>query len=104
MKTVVLADELQKALSFISHAISTRSQLPILLHVLLETKEGKLQVSATDLEIGMQTLIPATIDEPGGITVPAKLFLELVNSLPQDKVSLETKGTTLELSCRKIKS
>src|SRR5579859_445652 len=104
MKIIVLSDDLQKKLSFISHAISTRSQLPILLHVLLETKEGKLQLSATDLEIGIETTIPATIEEEGGITVPAKLFLELVNSLPSDKVVLQTKETTLELSCRRVKS
>src|SRR5258708_3514284 len=104
MKITVLADELQKKLSFVSHAISSRSQLPILLHVLLETKDGKLQLRATDLEIGIETELPATIDEEGGITVPAKLFLELVNSLPQDKVELRTTDTTLEVKCRRIKS
>src|SRR5258708_5193857 len=104
MKITVLADELQKKLSFVSHAISSRSQLPILLHVLLETKDGKLQLRATDLEIGIETSLPATIAEEGGITVPAKLFLEIVNSLPADKVVLQTKESVLEISCRRIKS
>jgi len=104
MKITVLTDDLQKKLSFASHAVSQRSQLPILLNVLLETKEGKLQLSATDLEIGIETTMPATIEEEGDITVPAKLFLELVNSLPQDKVILQTKGTTLDISCRRVKS
>src|SRR6266581_4329950 len=103
MKLTVLADELQKKLSFVFHAISTRSQLPVLLHVLLETKEGKLYLSATDLEIGIETSLPATIEEEGGITVPAKLFLEIVNSLPTDKVILQTKEAMLEIACRRIK-
>ncbi|HSW88088.1 MAG TPA: DNA polymerase III subunit beta [Candidatus Saccharimonadales bacterium] len=104
MKVTIQSDELQKKLSFVSHAISTRSQLPILLHVLLEAKDGKLQLSATDLEIGIETSLPATIEEEGSITIPAKLFLELVNSLPADKVVLQTKGTTVEVICRRVKS
>lgn len=104
MKVTISSNELQKKLSFVSHAISTRSQLPILLHVLLEAKDGKLKLSATDLEIGIETSLSATIEEAGSITLPAKLFLELVNSLPADNVTLETKGTTVEVTCRRVKS
>lgn len=104
MKITVLSDELQKSLSLVSHAISTRSQLPILLHVLLETKEGKLKISATDLEIAIETQLPATIEEEGGVTLPAKLFLELINSLPQDKLNLQAHETSVEIHCRRIKS
>ncbi len=86
MKVHVLAEHLQKKLPYVSHAISTRSQLPILLHFLLETRDDKLFISATDLEIGIETNIPASIEEPGGVAVPAKLFVELINSLPSDKV------------------
>ncbi len=104
MKLHVLSENLQKKLSFVNHAVSSRSQLPILLHVLLETKEGRLHISATDLEIGIETKIPASIEEEGGITVPAKLFLELINSISADKITLETKETTLEVIGGRTKS
>lgn len=104
MKLTINSGDLQKKLSLVSRAISSRSQLPILSHVLLEAKEGKLQLSATDLEIGIETSLPASVEEEGGITIPAKLFLEIVNSLPSDNVVLSTKEEVLEIVCRRIKS
>lgn len=61
-------------------------------------------ISSTDLEIGIETSLPAQIDEEGATTVPAKLFLELVNSLPQDKMTLQTKDGSLEISSKKTKT
>ena len=104
MKVIVLAENLQKNLSFANKAISSRNQLPILSHVLLEAKGEKLILSSTDLEIGIETAIPAEIEEEGAITVPARLFLELINSLPQDKISLETSGGSLQVVSKKTKT
>ena len=50
MKVTFLSDNLQKKISFLNHAVSSRGQLPILSNFLLEAKEGKLIISATDLE------------------------------------------------------
>lgn len=104
MKLTILAENLQKKLTLATHAISSRSQLPILSHVLLETKDGNLCISATDLEIGIEVKIPAEIEEQGSITVPAKLFSELVGTLPQDKITLETKEGTLEIKGKRVHS
>ncbi|HXS14736.1 MAG TPA: DNA polymerase III subunit beta [Candidatus Saccharimonadales bacterium] len=104
MKVTLLSENLQKKLSLANHAISSRNQLPILAHVLLETKEGKLSLSSTDLEIGIETTVPCQVDEDGATTVPAKLFLEIVNSLPQDKIILETKDGTLHIISKRTKS
>lgn len=104
MKVTILAESLQKKVSFANKAISTRNQLPILSHVLLEAKEDKLLISSTDLEIGIETHLPATIEEEGATTVPARLFLELVNSLPNDKILLETKEGSLEITSKKTKT
>jgi len=104
MKLSLLTDNLQKKLLLINHAISTKSQLPILSHVLLETKEGNISVSATDLEIGIETTIPAEISEEGSTAVPAKLFSELINNLPQEKISLEIHNGSLTITSKKTKS
>lgn len=95
MKITVLSENLQKGLSLINHAISTRNQLPILSHVLLETRERKLFLSATDLEIGIETTINASVEEEGAITIPAKLILELINTLPPGKITLSTEEGNL---------
>lgn len=104
MKIKMLAGDLQKNLPFIHHAISSRNQLPVLSNFLLETEENTIKISATDLEIGIQLIIPATVEETGGITIPAKIFSELIASLPQEEIILQTKGELLEVISKKTKS
>lgn len=104
MKLVVSTEQLQKKLPFLNHAVSSKSQLPVLLNLLLEAKDALLTLSATDLEIGIQTEIPATVEEAGGVTVPAKVFTELIASLPNEQITLETTSTLLEVRTKKTKS
>lgn len=104
MKITILTSNLQNKLSFINHAISVKSQLPILLNILLETQKEKLKISSTDLEVGIEIYIPATIEEEGSITIPAKTFIELINSITEDKISLETEKETLKVISKKTKS
>lgn len=104
MKVTLLTQNLQKKLSFLNHAISNKTQLPILLHILFETKDGKLKLSATDLEIGIETFIQATISEEGAITIPARTFIELISSLSEDEVTLQTQEGVLEVVTKRTKS
>jgi len=104
MKVSLLTNNLQKKLSFLNHAVSAKSQLPILLNLLLETDNGRLKVSTTDLEIGIETYIPCTIEEEGATTLPAKTFTELINSLPDDMITLQSTDATLEVSSKRTKS
>ncbi len=104
MKVHTLLEHLQKKLPFVQHAVSSRSQLPVLLNILIEAKNGKLRIAATDLEIGIEVVLQANVEEEGGITVPAKVFLELISSLPVGKVTLETKGASLLILTEKTKS
>lgn len=104
MKLNILTVNIQSKLSFINHAISLKSQIPILLNVLLETEENKLKISSTDLEIGIEVYIPADIEEQGSITIPAKTFIELINSIPDDSLTLQTENETLIVKSKKTKS
>lgn len=104
MRITILSENLQKALSLVNHAVSTKNQLPILSHILLETRKGKVFLSATDLEIGIETTTQASIEEEGATTIPAKLFLELVNTLPSGKITLATEEGGLLVSGVKTKT
>ncbi len=104
MKINILTTNLQTKLSFINHAISQKSQIPILLNVLLETYDGKLKVSSTDLEIGIEVYIPANIEEEGSVTIPAKTFIELINSISEESITLETKDETLKVISKRTRS
>lgn len=104
MKVTLLAENLQKRLSFVNHAISSRNDLPVLLNILIQAENGQVTLSSTDLEIGIHVTLPAEIEEEGGTTVPAKTFTELVQSLPNEKITLTTADTSLVVQSKKTKS
>jgi DNA polymerase-3 subunit beta len=104
MKLTLITSNLQKKLTFLNHAISPKSQLPILLNVLLEAKGNILTLSSTDLEIGIEIKIPAEIEEEGSLTIPAKPFSELVNSLSESSLTIESKENKVVISTQKTKS
>jgi DNA polymerase-3 subunit beta len=88
VKVICKQQDLSRGLSVVNHAVSSRSTLPILANILLTTENGRLKLSATNLEIGINCLIDAEIQQEGSTTVPAKLITDLVNSLPQSSVDL----------------
>src|SRR3989344_1796981 len=104
MKVSFLSENINKKISFVNHAVSNRSQLPVLLNLLLLARKGKFFISATDLEIGIEVNISANIEEEGGITVPAKTFYELLGNIPKGKITLYTKDNSLFFEADRIKT
>lgn len=104
MKLVILSDNLQKKLPFLIHAVSPRPQLPLLGNILITAKDKNIVFSATDLEISIEISIPAQIEEEGVVTIPARIFTDLINSFPREKIILETKDSNLHITGGKIKS
>ena len=88
MKVTVLQENLARGLGVVSRAVSSRSTLPVLSNILIATDEGRLRLSATNLELGITCWIPARIDQDGSTTVPARTFADLVNTLLGDQVQL----------------
>ena len=88
MKITCKQQDLSRGLSIVSHAVSNRSTLPILANILLATDNGRVKLSATNLEIGINCWVDAQIQEEGTTTVPAKLLTDYVNSLPQAAVDI----------------
>ena len=88
MKVTVLQENLARGLSIVSRAVSPRSTLPVLSNILIATDEGRLRLSATNLELGITCWIAARIEEEGSTTVPARTFADLVNALPGEQVQL----------------
>jgi DNA polymerase-3 subunit beta len=101
MKASVTQQHLAHGLSIVSRAVSPRSTLPVLANVLVATDEGRLRLSATNLELGITCWIPAQIQEEGSITVPARTFVDLVSTFPPDLVqlALDVHTQTLNVVC-----
>ena len=100
MKVTVLQENLTRGLSIVSKAVSPRSTLPVLANILIASDEGRLRLSATNLELGITCWIPARIEEEGSTTVPARTFNDLVSTLPADQVLLKLDVKTQTLNVR----
>ena len=87
MKVTITAGNLGQGLQVVSRAVSSRTTLPILNNVLLQTADSGLQLTATNLEIGIRQVIPAEIQEEGGITVPARLLTDFVTAHPDEPLA-----------------
>lgn len=106
MKVSCLQENLAKGLSIVGRAVSTRSTLPVLGNVLLATDNGRLKLSATNLEIVITCWIGAKVETDGAITIPARTFNDLVGTLPQERVdlSLNTQTQTVHVSCARTEA
>lgn len=106
MKISCLQDNLAKGLSIVGRAVSPRSTLPVLGNVLLAVDNGRLKLSATNLEIVITCWIGATVQDSGATTVPARTFSELVNNLPAERVDLSLNKTTetLHVACGRVQA
>ena len=89
MKVQILKENLVKALAVAGRVVSNRGSLEILSHILLSTEKGRVRVSATNLEIGINYWIGGKIEKEGDITIPARLFIDVINSISSEKIDLE---------------
>lgn len=95
MKFKVQKDKLVVAIQTVQNVITTKSALPILSNILIETQQDAIRLTATDLDIGITCVIPVDIQEQGAITIPAKRFSDIVKEFPVDIVSVTTKKNNL---------
>ena len=102
MQLTVQQEDLHRGLSAVSRAVPARSSLPIAGHILLDTGDSNLTLSATDAEtIAITYTIASDIEEPGAITLPSRLLSDFVASLPQQPInlSLAERSRQVSLSC-----
>jgi len=77
-------DGLQK----VQHVVSSRTTLPILSNVLLVAKDGRIQFTTTDLDVGITGSVEAQIEKEGATTLPAKRLVSIVRELPASEVEV----------------
>lgn len=92
---------LLKGVQLAGRAVSTRTTMPILGYILLETMKQGLRLTATDLELAIQVEIEAEVKQGGQITLPARILAEIVGNLPEATVELkhEEGAGQVEITC-----
>lgn len=105
MKLVCTQENFKKAISVVDKITSKQITLPILKNILLETKDGRLIFSATNLEIGIVSKIGAKIEREGKIAIPSRLISEFVGNLPKEEnIEIALDGQVLSINCGKYKA
>ena len=86
MKLVCSQAELNAALQLVSRAVASRPTHPVLANVLLTADAGtdRLSLTGFDLNLGIQTSLPASVESSGAVTLPARLLGEIVSKLSSD--------------------
>lgn len=98
MKFTILQQDLMPVLQAVSRSVGVRSQLPVLGNILFQTENGKLKLSATNLEIGVVKMVNAEIIEKGEVTLPAKTLVEVVSNLSGEKLEFSASLDQVEIS------
>lgn len=91
MKIECTQANLQRGLGLVGRMVGTRATLPVLANILFKTEKGRLQLSATDLEMGISTFIGAKVDKEGSVTLPARLLTEFISTNTDEKMTIEVK-------------
>jgi len=99
MKLSCLQENLSRGLGIVGRAVATRSTLPITQNIFLSAEQSQLKLAATNLEMATTCWVGAKVEEEGSITMPARLLIDFVSSLPNDliEITLPSGGHTVEL-------
>lgn len=81
-------DALSAGLATVSRATSTRGSVQVLSGVLVQAREGRVTLAATDLEVSLRASVPGDVEGEGEVVVPGKLLTDLVRLLPEPTVTL----------------
>ncbi|MDZ4816925.1 MAG: DNA polymerase III subunit beta [Verrucomicrobiota bacterium] len=89
MKFDVTKDKLIEGLQSVQNVVSTKTTLPILSNVLIKTTDTGLELTTTDLEVGVKCNIEADIKVPGTTTLPARRLFSIVRELPSNDLAFD---------------
>ncbi len=99
MKIKVNQRELSKHINMTQKAISSRTTLQILDGILLETLNGKLKLTGTDLEVSIETFLNCEILEEGSVVVNSRIFGDIIKKLPDSTIHIEVKNNNINIKC-----
>lgn len=89
MKFTISKESFLGAINQVQHVVSSRTTLAILSNVLLKAKDGVLELTTTDLDVGVTCTVPAEVDEAGATTLPARRLATIVRELPAEQIEVK---------------
>ena len=106
MKFTITREKLHEGLGAVAASVPSKTTLPVLANILVEASKDGLKLSGTDLDISVSTTIPASVDQEGATTLPARKLVEIVKELPNAAIRMTSSGeqrATIECGKSKFK-
>ena len=83
MKFSIQKENILEELQLLQGIVEKRNTMPILANIMIQVGDDRVELTGTDLEVGLKTHFEAQVEEPGGITISGKKIFEIVKSLPE---------------------
>lgn len=88
MKFTISKEAFLEAIQQVQHVVSTRTTLAILSNVLLRARDGSLELTTTDLDVGVSGSVQAEVEDAGATTLPARRLATIVRELPAEEIEV----------------
>jgi DNA polymerase-3 subunit beta len=98
MDLKVTQANLHKALTIVARVASGKNTLPVLSNILLNVANNQLKLSATNLDIAINTMVGAKVTKPGSLTIPARLLQDFIANLPDTTIRLRQEDNKLHIT------
>ena len=92
MRFTISREKLQEGLAAVAASIPSKTTLPVLANILMETTDRGIRLSATDLDIAVSTEVTADVEVAGAVTVPGKRLTEIARELLPAPVRVTATG------------
>ncbi len=95
MKIVCEKDKILKAINSVTKAVASKTTMPILEGIFIQTNENQVKLTTYDLEIGIEYIIECDVKEQGATVVNAIMFSEIIRKLPDTDIKIEINDKNL---------
>ena len=100
MKFVCEKEKILKGINSVINGVSTKTTMPILEGILIQTNDNEIKLTSYDLEIGIEYILDANIEEQGNTVVNAIMFSEIIRKLPNADIQIRiNENNLLEIEC-----
>ena len=100
MKIVCYKENILKALNSVVKGVATKTTMPILEGILIQTNDNEIKLTTYDQEIGIEYILECDVIEQGSTVVNAVMFSEIIRKLPDTEISITlNENNLLEIEC-----
>lgn len=100
MKIVCYKDKIIKAINSVVKGVASKTTMPILEGILIQTNDNEIKLTTYDLEIGIEYIMECDVEEQGSTVVNAIMFSEIIRKLPDTEIHISVnKNNLLEIEC-----